>query len=295
MWRLRRRLSGLRQWHWWAEDLPGQFVGGAAAGFVAGGISTGTWKGAFEGAVLGGVSGGIAFGIGHGFGASWGSLGKTVAHGVAQGGLSELAGGDFRSGFLGGMIGHGVGGWSRGVFTGTDAGSVIGRTMAAAVAGGASAKLGGGKFANGAMTGAFAHLFSNEAKTLTKKFSSQHDAARDALNVANPSSISEGREYGGMVYKNPDGTYSYAPRNRGTLDSVDSGGPGSVPSGTKATAYYHTHGSNDPGYDNEVFSPLDVGYANHYKIDGYLGTPGGSFKHYDHATRTITELGRIRR
>nr|VFK68666.1 MAG: hypothetical protein BECKUNK1418G_GA0071005_12573 [Candidatus Kentron sp. UNK]VFK73687.1 MAG: hypothetical protein BECKUNK1418H_GA0071006_12523 [Candidatus Kentron sp. UNK] len=108
-------------------------------------------------------------GIGHGFGASWGSIGQTFAHGIAQGGLSELAGGDFRSGFLGGMIGHTAGSWSRGAFKGTSANAVIGRTMAAAIAGGASAKLGGGKFANGAMTGAFAHLFNNEANRLSAR------------------------------------------------------------------------------------------------------------------------------
>nr|VFJ50505.1 MAG: Peptidase family M23 [Candidatus Kentron sp. DK] len=62
------------------------------------------------------------------------------------------------------MIGHAVGGWSEGAFKGTSTNAVIGRTTAAAVAGGVSAKLGGGKFANGAMTGAFAHLFSNEAQ-----------------------------------------------------------------------------------------------------------------------------------
>nr|VFK24170.1 MAG: RHS repeat-associated core domain-containing protein [Candidatus Kentron sp. MB] len=212
--------------------LAGAIVGGTAAGFVAGGISTGTWKGAFQGAALGALSGGIAYGIGHGFGAGLAGLEKTLAHGIAQGGLSELAGGDFRSGFLGGMIGHGVGGWSKGVFTGTNPSAVIGRTMAAAVAGGVSAKLGGGKFANGAITGAFAHLFNNEARrqsawpTNHKKITSGYDPNRKhpvtgevkphlAIDIANPK--------GDPVYSIRDGVVvevNYA-KNSGNYLKVD--------------------------------------------------------------------------
>ena len=67
------------------------------------------------------------------------------------------------------------------------------------------------------------------------------------------------------------------------------------------TAYYHTHGAYNPAYVkggidySERFSgtPGDIGYANHFKIDGYLATPSGAFKHYDWRAYQITTLGRV--
>ena len=41
---------------------------------------------------------------------------------------------------------------------------MVGRTSIMAIIGGTFAKLGGGKFANGALSGAFTHLFNAEAK-----------------------------------------------------------------------------------------------------------------------------------
>ena len=43
------------------------------------------------------------------------------------------------------------------------------RTTIASVIGGTAAELGGGKFANGAVSGAFVHMFNAEAKYLSKK------------------------------------------------------------------------------------------------------------------------------
>jgi hypothetical protein len=43
--------------------------------------------------------------------------------------------------------------------------------------------------------------------------------------------------------------------------------------------------ANDDGiddYDSENFSPTDRSYADRNKVDGYVGTPKGQFKHYDH-------------
>ena len=95
---------------------------------------------------------------------------STVAHGVAQGTLSEAFGGDFKSGFWGAAIGHGIGYAMKGTNALTRAVGKLGsangkiiRTMIASVAGGAAARLGGGKFANGAVSAAFVHLFNSEA------------------------------------------------------------------------------------------------------------------------------------
>nr|VFJ69468.1 MAG: Peptidase family M23 [Candidatus Kentron sp. DK] len=110
------------------------------------------------------------------------------------------------------MIGHAVGGWSEGAFKGTSTNAVIGRTTAAAVAGGVSAKLGGGKFANGAMTGAFAHLFNNEAQrsawpTNHKKVTSGYDENR-----VHPVT-GEARPHTAIDIKNPKGDPVYSIRD----------------------------------------------------------------------------------
>lgn len=106
-----------------------------------------------------------------------------------------------------------------------------------------------------------------------------------------------------MIYQNKDGTYGYTTPIKGSLDGVDPGGPSSVPEGTKAIAYYHTHGGDTPGYDNENFSdaydPIskehygDIPYADANKIDGYLATPKGAFKRYSYVDKKVVDLGKL--
>src|SRR4030067_3436653 len=69
-------------------------------------------------------------------------------------------------------------------------------------------------------------------------------AAIDAINDINPTSISQGREYGGYIYQNSNSTYSYTPSNPGTKDSTNLG---PKPSNGKITGDYHTHGATDIG------------------------------------------------
>lgn len=122
-------------------------------------------------------------------------------------------------------------------------------------------------------------------------FSTQDDAARSAIGVVNDKSIKEATEYGGMICQNSVGKYYYTRARKGDKDSVDPGGPGKCGK-NKSTAYYHTHGDNDPRYDNENFSGEngDIGYADHYKIDGYVGTPTKDIKHYDFDTGNIRSI-----
>lgn len=181
----------------------------------------------------------------------------------------------------------------------------VGVTIAAAV-GGTVSELSGGKFANGAVTGAFEYAVAAAAESLSDTqwptYATQDEAAEAALNDINPLSVAEDREYGGMIYRSPDGTYSVTdPNRRGELGlvEVDPGGPESVPPGTTATAYCHTHGASNPNYVSERFSGIltdgsDIGYANRYHIDGYLATPKGLLMRYDHETCLITTIGRVR-
>ncbi|MGA2703390.1 MAG: DUF4329 domain-containing protein [Isosphaeraceae bacterium] len=121
-----------------------------------------------------------------------------------------------------------------------------------------------------------------------RKFSTAEEAAVDAMQSVNAQSVKEGREYGGWVYKNSDGTYSYDPPVKGTKDGLSN-----MPSkGPDDVVWYHTHGSNDPGYENENFSDDtgDKGYSKANKADGYVATPSGAIKKYDPATDKVTTL-----
>lgn len=64
---------------------------------------------------------------------------------------------------------------------------------------------------------------------------------RAALVEANPASISENREFGGLIYKAADGTYGYTEPTRGTGTSFDPTSV-SIPGGTKLVGDYHVHG-----------------------------------------------------
>lgn len=127
-----------------------------------------------------------------------------------------------------------------------------------------------------------------------QRFSNQNQAARSVLNDINPVSVRENREHGGWVYRNADGTFGHTNPVPGQLASVNIGDPGnSVPTNTRATATYHTHGGPDPRFDNENFSPQDILSDIMAGVDGYLGTPAGFMKYHELRTGRITTLGRI--
>ena len=126
------------------------------------------------------------------------------------------------------------------------------------------------------------------------RFASQDAAARDVLNTINPVSISLNREHGGYVFRNPDGSFSSTNPLLGDVASILLPPISAiVPSGSRGTASYHTHGGPDPRFDNENFSPADLAADRELGIDGYLGTPGGLFKRHDHRTDAQFVLGTI--
>lgn len=85
---------------------------------------------------------------------------KIVEHGLVGGLRSEAEGGDFGSGFLSGAAAEAADPY---VQEGLDAVGLAGdptaEVVASAVVGGTAAVIGGGKFANGAVTGAFGAVF----------------------------------------------------------------------------------------------------------------------------------------
>jgi RHS repeat-associated protein len=129
------------------------------AGTVSGGLT-----GGLKGAIYGAASGLITAGIGElGLSALEGGqfLAKALLHGGAQGALAEAQGGEFGPAFLAASFSHAAGHFVKDIpgIQGRSLQAVVGQTAAGAVIGGTAAVIGGGKFQNGAATGAFVTLF----------------------------------------------------------------------------------------------------------------------------------------
>ncbi len=141
-------------------------LAGAAAGAASAAINGGN---ILKGAITGGISGAIFAGTGV---SGWEDKAKVLAHGIAGGFMSVVQGGKFGQGFLSaGFAKFATTSLTNGgVFNMADrsTGSIVGRTAVATVVGGTASELGGGKFANGARTAAFAHLFNAESGLLKR-------------------------------------------------------------------------------------------------------------------------------
>lgn len=145
----------------------------------------------------------------------------------------------------------------------------------------------------------------------TAGFATQDEAARAALQTANPQSIKDNLEYAGLIYRDANGRYFYTGPIKGT-DQGANPANAPAPPNTQVVGDYHTHGdystqdpvtkaavrTSDPTKDqfnSDNFSATDkTGIASDgagvsgYK--GYLGTPSGTFRSYDPATGTDTTL-----
>ena len=152
----------------WAGMADAMMAGASGEDILKAGAISGAQ--AFIGAKVAGGIGGIFKGTAWGGGqitlkATMHELARALAHGVSQGAISELTGGDFGSGFYGGAFGSFAG-------HAADAAGLDGFSgfAVATLVGGTSAEIGGGKFANGAISAAVTHLFNqmgekNEAQS----------------------------------------------------------------------------------------------------------------------------------
>jgi hypothetical protein len=146
--------------------------------------------------------------------------------------------------------------------------------------------------------------------TTTRSFPSADAAARDALNKANPRSVQDNLEYGGLVNKDPKtGQYTATAPRVGTADGFQPGEVG-VPKGQTTVGDYHTHGdysvegpdgkpqrTSQPALDQygaNRFSDVDIDGIRQdargkpeYK--GYLGTPSGEYRRFDPATDPVAK------
>ena len=149
----------------WSASVTGVgalLISGAAAGFVAG-AAMGLLSGASLGQSLvmglkGAVFGAIGAGVANVIGSSWGSgiaggAKRALAHGLSRAVINRAQGGKWSAGFWSGLAGSALGGLSN------FAKSLGGKMAISAIVGGTASRLGGGKFANGAVSAAFVHMY----------------------------------------------------------------------------------------------------------------------------------------
>ena len=100
------------------------------------------------------------------------AFGHALVGGVLSGGANEFQGGSFRDGFLGAFVSQLASPYI-GQIGGADFEGVAVRVAASAVVGGTAAELGGGKFANGAVSAAFLRLF-NDEKEIARRMAEEY-------------------------------------------------------------------------------------------------------------------------
>jgi hypothetical protein len=126
------------------------------------------------------------------------------------------------------------------------------------------------------------------------------------LNEANPLSIRDNTEYGGLIYKDPKTSlYGFSGPIKGTDQGVNPHAA-PIPAGCILMGDYHTHGdystmdvstgkavrTSDPKKDDFNSDNFSMPDYQGIKADsqgipgykGYLGTPSGQYKMYDPST-----------
>ncbi len=236
-------------------------LAGAAAGAASAAVNGGN---ILKGAITGGISGAIFAGIGV---SGWEDTAKVLAHGVAGGFMSVVQGGKFGQGFLSaGFAKFATTNLTNGgVFNMADrsTGNIVGRTAVAAVVGGTASKLGGGKFANGAVTAAFAYTFANAARRFGEGGSPSSGTASGSQQ-ANPN----------RVWENPTG---------GQVRGCDSQGCGGYGEGRsygphQGADYVATPGQDVVAVTDGVIDKIGYPYTNDLSyryarittLDGYV-------------------------
>jgi RHS repeat-associated protein len=129
------------------------------------------------------------------------------------------------------------------------------------------------------------------------RFRSADRAAKEAIRKYAPRSVKEGREYGGWIYRNDDGTYSFTV----TVGNEAFVNPGPPP--RNAVGAWHTHPIAVP--ENEWFSKRPNQYggndlamlkwcrANLPGFEGiYLGTPRGVIRKWSDPNSSSEAIGR---
>jgi len=115
---------------------------------------------------------------------------KAVVHGISRAAIAKAQGQDTSSAFWSGFVSSG--------FAAPDSYGEIGGTVVTIVVGGTVSEISGGKFANGAVTAAYIHLFNAEAENMWKNY-------RDPMPVALGSREGPTTPIGRIVAKSIEG------------------------------------------------------------------------------------------
>ena len=179
---------------------PNPFMGGFISGFITSG-------GDLKAATLSAITA-VAFSGLHDMS---GGFGKILAHGTVGGISSKMQGGSFQSGFAAAAFTQGFSQkFGDGVFGGNiqDPMVRLKNAFAAGVIGGTSSVIAGGKFENGAMTGAFSRMF-NDLYVINRDLAVVHDLvggkwATSPDNVVSHTFIASFDDSGNLIH-----TYSW--------------------------------------------------------------------------------------
>jgi hypothetical protein len=156
------------------------FATGFASSFAQTYLNGGSFGQALEAGMTSGTISGVTAGITAGIGSTfmgtdgsgkaglfgdnyWANLGgKAVSHAAFQGTMNDAQGGSFKDGAIAAFA-SAAGSHYISKIQGDDVLSSVQRTTIAATVGGTTSVIGGGKFANGAMTAAIVHMYNFEA------------------------------------------------------------------------------------------------------------------------------------
>lgn len=195
--------------------LTGAAIGAVSAAANGGNIMKGALMGFISGAAFSAI--GLAFSdcgatcAGATFGTKLNSAafaGKVLAHGAAGGVMSVLQGGKFGHGFASAGVTQAFAGaidsigGNMGSSEWASAGNRALRIASAAVVGGTASSMSGGKFANGALTGAFSRAFNDEAHVQKAKLTHMRKILYDTLERSDNYGT---REEGYIIYEGDNG------------------------------------------------------------------------------------------
>jgi RHS repeat-associated protein len=120
------------------------------------------------------------------------------------------------------------------------------------------------------------------------KYPNAKCAGYNAVNDYNPTSIAQNKEYGGFIYQNSDGTFSYTdPHANGDAGigndlTIPRFWQIPIPTGTQRGGWYHTHAGGPLSPINRDFSPqdMDISDISLRGLPGFLGTPKPEVRMY---------------
>ncbi|WP_305801778.1 hypothetical protein, partial [Thiolapillus sp.] len=263
----------------------------------------------FEAGVLSGIQSGIYSGIGEAKslgGPSIGNLGagitvkRVLAHGLVGGAFARARGDSFGSGF------------ATGVFSKLSAGTLSKNfsdpftgAAASAIIGGTASTLSGGKFANGALSGAFGYLFNQVAGR--NRRAAQLAAARQTAQTRSPDTIYitghrvgvAGPYHTAIEYVDTSGHSEWLSAGpdgvsrEGLVSLLSAPGRSSdhpslnrlfgrviPPSGMSSASYFQELQSADAFYcdcvDYDLFPGMANGYNSNSYVNSLIGVTGGS-------------------